>query len=310
MGNRLSRIYTRTGDDGTTGFGDGSRVRKDHARVEAYGTVDEANSAIGMILSVPGLPAEVSRCLTEIQHDLFDLGGELCIPGTQAVKAEHIAQLEQVLDKFNDPLPALKDFILPGGGPAAAACHLARTIVRRAERRVWTLAEAEQVNVEVPKYLNRLSDLLFVVARVLARHEHGRKCCGVMIAVREADSSSRRSSPPVTIHLRGRRYAVAHKGCQHLRGEPRYRTPRHERSRLADRPDSPCAGWRPGSAAHRIRRDLPWNCVGWRERGCAGAVAIPCSIRPPWCTKLFCVSPMRAGCISATGNIFCATQVM
>ena len=173
MGNRLSKIYTRTGDDGTTGLGDGHRVRKDHARVEAYGTVDEANSALGVILSVPKLPAEVARCLTEIQHDLFDLGGELCIPGTQVIKAERIAQLEQVLDSFNEPLPPLKDFILPGGGPAAAACHLARCIVRRAERRVWTLAEAEQVNVEVPKYLNRLSDLLFVIARVLARHENG-----------------------------------------------------------------------------------------------------------------------------------------
>jgi cob(I)alamin adenosyltransferase len=173
MGNRLSKIYTRTGDDGTTGLGDGSRVRKDHARVEAYGTVDEANSAIGMILAVPGLPAEVATCLMGIQHDLFDLGGELCIPGTQIIKAEQILQLEQVLDRFNDPLPALKDFILPGGGPAAAACHLARCIVRRAERCVWTLACSEQVNAEVPKYLNRLSDLLFVVARVLARHENG-----------------------------------------------------------------------------------------------------------------------------------------
>jgi cob(I)alamin adenosyltransferase len=173
MGHRLSRIYTRTGDDGTTGLGDGHRVRKDHARVEAYGTVDEANSAIGMVLSVPGLPEEVSRCLVDVQHDLFDLGGELCIPGTSIIKSERIAQLEAVLDRFNDPLPALKDFILPGGGPAAAACHLARTIVRRAERRVWTLADAEQVNPEVPKYLNRLSDLLFVVARVLARHEQG-----------------------------------------------------------------------------------------------------------------------------------------
>jgi cob(I)alamin adenosyltransferase len=173
MGNRLSRIYTRTGDDGTTGLGDGERVRKDHLRVEAYGTVDEANSAIGTILSVSGLPVEVSRCLTEIQHDLFDLGGELCIPGTEVIKAERVAQLEQVLDEFNDPLPALKDFILPGGGPAAAACHLARTVVRRAERRVWTLADSEKVNLEVPRYLNRLSDLLFVIARVLARHESG-----------------------------------------------------------------------------------------------------------------------------------------
>ncbi len=173
MGNRLSRIYTRTGDDGSTGLGDGQRVRKDHARVEAYGTVDEANSAIGMILSVPGLPQAVAGCLTEIQHDLFDLGGELCIPGTRVIKPEQIARLEQELDGFNDPLPALKDFILPGGGPAAAACHLARTIVRRAERRVWRLADAEAVNLEVPKYLNRLSDLLFVLARVLARHENG-----------------------------------------------------------------------------------------------------------------------------------------
>ena len=173
MGNRLSKIYTRTGDDGTTGLGDGHRVRKDNARVEAYGTVDEANSAIGMILAVPGLPAEVARCLTEIQHDLFDLGGELCIPGTKVIQPERIDQLEQALDGFNDPLPPLKDFILPGGGPAAAACHLARTVVRRAERRVWSLAAIETVNLEVPRYLNRLSDLLFVIARVLARHEHG-----------------------------------------------------------------------------------------------------------------------------------------
>jgi cob(I)alamin adenosyltransferase len=173
MGNRLSRIYTRTGDDGSTGLGDGQRVRKDDARVEAYGTVDEANSTIGMILAVPGLPPDVSRCLIGIQHDLFDLGGELCIPGMQVIKAERIVELEQVLDGFNDPLPALKDFILPGGGPAAAACHLARTVVRRAERRVWTLADLEKVNAEVPRYLNRLSDLLFVIARVLARHEHG-----------------------------------------------------------------------------------------------------------------------------------------
>ena len=173
MGHRLSRIYTRTGDDGTTGLGDGQRVRKDHARVEAYGTVDEANSAIGLILSVPGLPPDVADCLTEIQHDLFDLGGELCIPGTQVVQSARVEHLEQVLDAFNDPLPALKDFILPGGGPAAAACHLGRIIVRRAERRVWTLAESEAVGPEATKYLNRLSDLLFVIARVLARHENG-----------------------------------------------------------------------------------------------------------------------------------------
>ncbi len=173
MGNRLSKIYTRTGDDGTTGLGDGSRVPKDSVRVEAYGTVDELNSAVGVLLAVPGLPPAISACLTEVQQQLFDLGGELCIPGRRAISASQVTQLEQALDAFNDPLPPLKEFILPGGGPAAAACHLARTIARRAERRVWTLARAEAVSPEVAKYLNRLSDLLFVLARVLARHESG-----------------------------------------------------------------------------------------------------------------------------------------
>jgi cob(I)alamin adenosyltransferase len=173
MGNRLSKIYTRTGDDGTTGLGDGTRVPKDSVRVEAYGTVDELNSAVGVLLAVPGLPAAISACLTEVQQQLFDLGGELCIPGHRAISASQVTQLEQALDAFNDPLPPLKEFILPGGGRAAAACHLARTIARRAERRVWTLARAEAVSPEVAKYLNRLSDLLFVLARVLARHESG-----------------------------------------------------------------------------------------------------------------------------------------
>jgi cob(I)alamin adenosyltransferase len=173
MGNRLSKIYTRTGDDGTTGLGDGSRVPKDGARVEAYGTVDELNSVVGVLLAVPGLPQEVAGCLTEVQHELFDLGGELCIPGHQMIRAEQVTRLERSLDGFNEALPPLKEFILPGGGPAAAACHLARTVARRAERRAWTLARAEQVNPELLKYLNRLSDLLFVVARVLARHERG-----------------------------------------------------------------------------------------------------------------------------------------
>ena len=178
MGNRLSKIYTRTGDEGTTGLGDGTRVPKDAARVEAYGTVDEANSTIGMVLAVPGLPSAIATCLTAVQHDLFDLGGELCIPGMTLVTDAQIDRLEQELDAFNDPLPALKDFILPGGGPAAAACHLARTVVRRAERRVWTLSALEADGAQplspVPaRYLNRLSDLLFVVARVLARHENG-----------------------------------------------------------------------------------------------------------------------------------------
>ena len=173
MGHRLSKIYTRTGDDGSTGLGDGTRVPKEHLRVEAYGSVDEANSALGMVLAVSGLPAPVVDALTEIQHDLFDLGGELCIPGHRAITAEAVARLEQTLDRFNDGLPPLKEFILPGGGPAAASCHLARTVTRRAERRVWALARSETVAPEVPQYLNRLSDLLFVVARVLARHEHG-----------------------------------------------------------------------------------------------------------------------------------------
>jgi len=173
MGNRLSKIYTRTGDDGTTGLGDGNRVPKDGLRVEAYGTVDELNSSIGVLLAVPGLPDGVSTCLLEIQHELFDMGGELSIPGYHVLTAAHVTRLENILDGFNDPLPPLKEFILPGGGPAAAACHLSRTIARRAERRVLTLSRSESVSPDVLKYLNRLSDLLFVLARVLARHERG-----------------------------------------------------------------------------------------------------------------------------------------
>jgi cob(I)alamin adenosyltransferase len=173
MGNRLSKIYTRTGDDGTTGLGDGARVAKDSPRVEAYGTVDEANSALGLVLSAPHLPPEIRRCLTEVQHDLFDLGGELCIPGHVMIGAAHIDRLEKELDAFNEGLPPLKEFILPGGGQAAAACHLARAICRRAERRCWSLARVESISPEALKYLNRLSDLLFVVARVLARAGDG-----------------------------------------------------------------------------------------------------------------------------------------
>lgn len=173
MGNRLSRIYTRTGDDGTTGLGDGTRVPKDGPRVEAYGTVDELNSTIGVLLAVPGLPPAVTESLVALQHELFDMGGELCIPGHTVIKPEHVDRLESTLDAFNDPLPPLKEFILPGGGPAAAACHVARTVARRAERRVLMLSRQEQVNPDVIRYLNRLSDLLFVLARVLARHENG-----------------------------------------------------------------------------------------------------------------------------------------
>lgn len=175
MGNRLSKIYTRTGDDGTTGLGDGSRVAKDDARVEAYGTVDEANSAIGLVLAEAVVEEPIRGILTEVQHDLFELGGELCIPGHEAVTTAFIERLETELDALNADLPPLKDFILPGGGRAAAACHLARTVVRRAERRVQTLAHASEVRPEVLRYLNRLSDLLFVVARRLARSESGQE---------------------------------------------------------------------------------------------------------------------------------------
>jgi len=168
VGNRLSKIYTRTGDDGTTGLGDGSRVAKDSARVAAYGTVDELNSAIGIVLACD-IPDAVRETLTQVQHDLFDLGGELCIPGMAMVAASDIARLESALDGFNEPLPPLRDFILPGGGMAAAHCHLARTICRRAERDVVSLARGEDVRDEAIQYLNRLSDLLFVIARVLAR---------------------------------------------------------------------------------------------------------------------------------------------
>ncbi len=173
MGNRLSKIYTRTGDDGTTGLGDGTRVPKDDPRVEAYGSVDECNSAIGIVLAVPGLPDPVRKILVEVQHELFDLGGELCIPGHRAIGATQVAGLELALDEFNETLPSLREFILPGGGTAAAACHLARAVCRRAERRAWTLAGAQPVGPDALKYLNRLSDLLFVLARVLARHETG-----------------------------------------------------------------------------------------------------------------------------------------
>ncbi len=173
MGNRLSKIYTKTGDDGSTGLGDGSRVSKDSARVTAYGTVDEANSAIGVLLACD-MPDDIRALLTTVQHQMFDLGGELCIPGHAAIDDADIERLEQQLDHYNDPLPALKDFILPAGGEASARCHLARTIVRRAERESVTLSHHDAVRPQAIRYLNRLSDLLFVLARVLARHSgHG-----------------------------------------------------------------------------------------------------------------------------------------
>jgi len=166
MGNRLSKIYTRTGDDGTTGLGDGSRVDKDHLRIEAIGSIDELNSLIGKLL-VHALPDLVKSTLTTIQHSLFDVGGELCLPGQQVITADRVALLESVLDELNSELAPLKEFILPGGCPAAAACHHARTVCRRAERRVYTLGKTEPVNESTLQYLNRLSDLLFVMARHL-----------------------------------------------------------------------------------------------------------------------------------------------
>lgn len=173
MGHRLTKIYTRTGDDGTTGLGDGDRVPKTHVRIEACGTVDETNSALGLVLAITQLPENVRTLLTRIQHELFDLGSELAVPGYRVIQQSHIDVLERELDALNESLPILKEFILPGGGPAAAACHFARAVARRAERAVWKMLETEAGAREVPQYLNRLSDLLFVVARVLARHEHG-----------------------------------------------------------------------------------------------------------------------------------------
>jgi cob(I)alamin adenosyltransferase len=173
MGNRLTRIYTRTGDDGSTGLGTGERVAKDSSRVEAYGTVDELNSAIGIVMATAGVPAEVATCLATIQHQLFDLGGELAVPGRDVIDDTMVADLEATLDQFNAALPALTDFVLPGGNPGAAACHMARAVCRRAERRAWALARADVVNAASLRYLNRLSDLLFVFSRVIARQDGG-----------------------------------------------------------------------------------------------------------------------------------------
>ncbi|TAL87466.1 MAG: cob(I)yrinic acid a,c-diamide adenosyltransferase [Rhodanobacter sp.] len=174
MGNRLSKIYTRTGDDGSTGLGDGSRTGKDSLRVSAYGTVDELNSTIGMLLAIEGVTDAVREALIQVQHDLFDLGGELCIPGMAMVHDSDVDRLENTLDQFNEGLPPLKEFILPGGGMAAACGHLARTVCRRAEREVVALGREETLRAQPQHYLNRLSDLLFVISRVLARSSgHG-----------------------------------------------------------------------------------------------------------------------------------------
>ncbi|MEW6513074.1 MAG: cob(I)yrinic acid a,c-diamide adenosyltransferase [Pseudomonadota bacterium] len=169
MGYRLSKIYTRTGDAGTTGLGDGSRVGKDAPRVAALGDVDELNAVIGLLLCEP-LPDEVGKLLVGVQHDLFDLGGELSVPGGSFLKDTQPARLELAIDRFNGELAPLKEFILPGGTRSAALTHHARTVCRRAERAVVALAHNETVSEPARQYLNRLSDLLFVLARWLNRH--------------------------------------------------------------------------------------------------------------------------------------------
>ena len=172
MGNRLSQIATRTGDDGTTGLGDGSRTEKDSLRIAALGDVDELNSTIGLLLT-EDLPEAVRAALVGIQHDLFDLGGELCIPGWEKVTEAQVARLDALLAHHNAALPRLAEFILPGGSRAAAQAHLARTVCRRAERTVVALGRAEPLRPVPRQYLNRLSDLMFVLARVLNRHAGG-----------------------------------------------------------------------------------------------------------------------------------------
>ncbi len=169
MGNRLSKIYTRTGDNGETGLGDGTRIPKDHPRIEAIGDIDELNCHLGVLLST-ALPGSLQRNLTEIQQKLFDIGAELSMPDMQRLSAQEVQELEALLDDLNGALPPLREFILPGGSQATAFCHVARAVCRRSERRLVTLAAREAVNLHVIRYINRLSDLLFVVARVLARH--------------------------------------------------------------------------------------------------------------------------------------------
>ena len=168
MGHRLSKIYTRTGDAGTTGLADGSRVAKDSARIAALGELDELNTVVGLLLT-EDLPGDIRALLTGVQHDLFDLGGEMAIPGAALLSEKSVAGLEQAIDRCNETLGPLKEFVLPGGTRAAALAHLARAVCRRAERRLVALAAAEAVSETGRKYVNRLSDLLFVLGRTLNR---------------------------------------------------------------------------------------------------------------------------------------------
>ena len=172
MGNRLSKIATRTGDKGTTGLGDGSRIDKDSARIASLGDVDELNSFVGLLLCEE-MPAELREELISIQHDLFDLGGELCIPGYQMITDVHVLRLDNLLEKYNADLPVLKEFILPAGSRAASIAHVCRTVCRRAERSIVTLGKTEAINEHPRQYVNRLSDLMFVLSRVLNRFAGG-----------------------------------------------------------------------------------------------------------------------------------------
>ena len=173
MGNRLTKLYTKTGDDGTTGLGDGSRTSKDSARIEAVGTIDELNSWIGLLLAELPANEQLIEPLTDIQHRLFDLGGELAVPGFQLIQAEMVSDLEALCDQLNEELPPLKEFILPGGSKSAGLCHMARAVARRAERMIVTLSKEESVGDDLKRYINRLSDVLFVMARQLARRDGG-----------------------------------------------------------------------------------------------------------------------------------------
>lgn len=172
MANRLSKIATRKGDDGSTGLGDGSRTAKDSVRIHTLGEVDELNSFVGLLLC-EDMPADLREELVSIQHDLFDLGGELCIPGYQLITEAHVARIDALLEKYNSTLPPLKDFILPAGSRAASVAHLCRTVCRRAERSIVTLGKSETINEHPRQYVNRLSDLMFVLSRVLNRFAGG-----------------------------------------------------------------------------------------------------------------------------------------
>jgi cob(I)alamin adenosyltransferase len=173
MGNRLTKLYTKTGDDGTTGLGDGSRTSKDSLRIEAVGTIDELNSWMGLLIAELSDNEPLTAPLTDIQHRLFDLGGELAVPGFQLIHPEMVSDLETLCDQLNDELPALKEFILPGGSKSAGLCHMARAVARRAERIIVALAKQEAIGDDLKHYINRLSDVLFVMARHLARRDGG-----------------------------------------------------------------------------------------------------------------------------------------